>query len=52
MTDPKTVPGGTPVFTISKSKNMPLSLTLCLWLAGNENSNSFASWEKLLFSIF
>ena len=46
LSGPKTVPCGKPWFKSSQSKNMPLSFTFCLRLARNENSNSFASWEK------
>ena len=52
MSGPETVPCGTPWFTISQSENMPLCFAVCLRLARNENSNSFASWEKPYISIF
>ena len=51
MSGPKTVLCGTAIFIISQWENMPLSFTFCFRLARNENSNSFASWEKPYISI-
>ena len=52
MSGPKTFHSGTPLSTISQSENLLLTFILCLLLAINENSNSFASWEKPNKSIF